>query len=118
MTIDMVTVDMRLDIRDVKIGVFDPFPAFQNHWRADQFDPGDVAKISFNPGGQIRLCGVQGLVEHYQNLGGQPLTFGPERLTQQRIVPAKDVSREKDAVGKSNMDGTLNTGHSASKVFF
>ena len=48
MPIDVVAIDVRLNIRDVEIGVFDPFASFQNYWRTDQPDPGRGRKVGFD----------------------------------------------------------------------
>jgi len=109
MAVDVIAVDVRLNIRDMKIRILGAFPSFKNHWWTNQsaavpikypsifrFRPGcaelsDSSTTTSSAGG--RIPGHR--IEH------------PEK----RIRGAKHIARKIDAMPKANFDAALDTGH-------
>ena len=88
MAVDVVTVDVRLDFRNVKIRILEPLASLQNDGRGGQLGARPKRReMRFNAVGKIRLRGGQPFVHHHQNFGAGPPQNGAS------TVPSKGLAR-------------------------
>ena len=111
MAIDMVTIDLGLDLRDVEIRVLDPFPSFQNQRGTNQLDRGGMfAEPGLDLVHQRGLGLMQGFVHHHQRFRSR-LVSRREHVLEQRVAKAEDVLGEVHPVRELGGDDALNRRH-------
>ena len=107
----MVTVDLRLDFRDVEIRVLDPLAPFQDEGRADQFrGRGRGLEVGLDLRSQRRLRKVQRFIQHDERFRHLALVAGQD-LSQQRVGQAKHVLGKINPVTETDGNTALDPGH-------
>ena len=108
----MITVDLRMDFRDVEIGILGAFPTFNDHRRANQLEIGGIGrKISLDLPRQIRLRLGQRFVQHYQCFMGKLAIGGLQHIFQNGVERFEDMLREMHPELVTDLDRTLNQRH-------
>jgi hypothetical protein len=91
MTVDVVTVDVRMNFRDVKIGILGALTAFDHERAADQLQSIRVGgEVVFDLAGQSGLSLREGFVEDQEDFFRLP-RFTGQRLFENEISGFEDV---------------------------
>jgi hypothetical protein len=111
MTVDMMPVDLRLDFRDMKIGILYALSALKDDGGTDQpRGVGKFSEIAFDLRSQGGLALMQGFVEDHQDL--RHLSgLSHERFFQYGITQPENVSGEENPVLKGHRNGPFDQGH-------
>src|SRR5258705_6843975 len=109
--VDVITVDMRLNIRNMKIGVLGPLAPFEDHGRTDQQKPRTVAEITFDFAGELRLGPIEGLIDDHQDFRHHRSIAIEHHIAEQRIARAKHIARKIDPMPETDLYSALDTGH-------
>lgn len=110
--IDMITVYVRMNFGDVKVGVFGAFAAFNDDGRTDEFEAiRSRGKIGLDLRGQKRLGLGQGFVQHHDDAVDAIALVGKQDGLQEMIGGGKDALGEEHPELKADLNCTLNDGH-------
>ncbi len=111
-TVDVITVDVGMDFRDVKVGIFGAFAAFHDDRRADEFEVlRSRGKIGLDLRGQKRLGLGQRFVQHHHDAVDAVALVGKQDVLEERIGGGKDPLGEEHPELKTDLNGALNDGH-------
>ena len=86
MAVDVIAVDVRMNLRDVKVGILRALAPFDDKRRTDQLEGfGEGAEVGFDVAGQLGLCPAQRFIEHDKCLVLLFLLAVGQRIAQHRI---------------------------------
>src|SRR5436190_24198395 len=112
MTVDVMLLDVRLNLRHVKIGILHPLAAFDDHRRANEFQFSSImSEIAFDTAGQQWLTLRKSFIHHDQRLGDDVALVQGEHLFEQIVVRAKNTTHEINTMAISQLNCSLDAGH-------
>src|SRR3954471_7182259 len=109
--VDVITIDMRLNIRNMKIRVLGPLAPFEDHRRADQQKSRTVTEIAFDFAGELRLRVFERLIDDHEDFRNHGSIAIEHHIAEQRIARAKHIARKIDPMPETDLYSALDTGH-------
>ena len=84
--VDVIAVDVRMNFRDVKVGILRALAAFDDKRRTDQLQGfGEGGEVRFDVAAQLGLRPGQGFIENDERLVLRFLLAAGQRVAQHRI---------------------------------
>jgi hypothetical protein len=112
MTVDMVAINMRVDFRDVEIGIFGSLAAFYDEWRTHQREAIIMRfEIGLDAPGEIGLGVGKGLIEDDQSFVRKLALIGMQGIFQNQVDGIENALREVNPQFVVDLNRSLDLGH-------
>ena len=110
--VDVVYLNFRLNLRDVKVRVFRTFASLELHRFTDEMQPVfSLGAVRLDLFDQIRLCTAQGFVHHDQHLVRAVGLSVDERVAKHVITRLEQPLGKKDLMPVTDFDLSLDNVH-------
>src|SRR3954464_1956521 len=111
MAVDVVTIDAGLDFGHMEIRILGAFAPFENHRGRDELDTVLVRlEVRLDLRTELGLSAIERFVDYDQRFW-EVAIFAAKHVFQQRVLGAKDISREEDPLLETDPNGPLNHRH-------
>jgi hypothetical protein len=111
MTIDMETIDLRMDFGDVKIRILRALASFDDDRRANEMEFGMGGEILFDVADEERLRMRKSFIDYDDGFVARARGAGAHDVMQQRIIEGEHAIGEVHLVAIAHLYVSLDTGH-------
>ena len=110
--VNVITINVRMNFRDMEVRVLGALAALNDKGRTDQSQQARKSgEVAFDVPRQRRLRPGQRFIEHHKHLVLFLALAVGQHLFERQVCRVKDASREQDAVTIADLNCALNNGH-------